>query len=172
VIEPLPGGDLVAETPLWKRWLLVGLAVVMVAICSQLVFQPHESWLPWLGVPGLAFFGPCLAYALYRAVRPRPALVLRPEGFVDQVSAPAVGFVAWEDVEAIRTIRVFGQAMVAIKLGEPDLMVGRLRPWKRWVVALNRRFYGAEVFLPAMVLPTTAAEFAETMDRWRRQRQG
>jgi hypothetical protein len=171
-MEPLPAGDLVVETLLWKRWLPVGLGVVMVAMCSQLVFQPHEAWLPWLGIPGLVFFAPCLVYALYRAVRPRPAVVLRHAGFIDQASAPAVGFIAWEDVETISTVRVFGQAMVAIKLRHPDSIVRRLRPWTRRVMALNRRLYGAEVYIPAIVLPTNAAEFAETMDRRRRQRQG
>ena len=99
------------------------------------------------------------------------AVVLRPDGFIDQASASAVGFAAWEDVEAISPVRVFRQGVVAIKLRVPDQILHRLRPWKRWVIAFNRRYYAAQVFLPAIVLPTTAAEFAETMDRWRRQTQ-
>lgn len=79
-----------------------------------------------------------------------------------------MGFVPWDQVVAIRAVTVASQTMVAVELRQPELIVSRLRGWKRFPIAINQRISTGDVFIPASVLPTSATDFASLMEEWRR----
>jgi len=155
------GSDVVVDTPLPRRWFLVGLTAVMTAASLLVVFNA-----PWVaraaGVVALAFSGLCTLYALLRALRPKPPVVVGSDGFIDQATAVAVGFIPWQEVAHVRASVVVGQSTVVVTLRDPDRLIRRQPFWKRPILRMNRKFSG-DVFIPGGVLSMTCAELVEIM---------
>jgi hypothetical protein len=167
------GGAAVAvSTPWQKRWSLVAAGVVMTAASAWLWDQPQVGVVRFVGVAGVVFFAAGLLYALYRALRPRPAVVLDDQGFVDHASAVGVGRVSWRQVQAIQVIVFYGRPMVSVTLHDPRSVLDELPWWKRALLGMNRGFRTAgDVNIPASVLPVPANALAREMER-RRQMAG
>jgi hypothetical protein len=163
------GGETVAfATPWQKRWALVSAGVVMTAASAWLWGQSDAGVVRFVGVPGVVFFSTGLLYALYRALRPRPAVILDDQGFVDHASAVGVGRVSWLEVDAIQVVAVSGRPMVSVVLRDRGSVFDHLSWWKRTLLGMNRRLPNVgDVNIPASVLPVPAVTFAREMERRR-----
>lgn len=159
------GVPLVLRPKLSQRLKLVSLGVAMVAVGLLLVVQPSlEARLA--GAVTLAFFAPCLVYALYRATKGGAALVVTRDGFTDRSSAVGVGFVPWSNVADIDVVEIAGQRMVALTLRDQAAVLAQSPPVKRRVLRANRSF-GADVFLPQLWLPIQVETLADIMEKAR-----
>lgn len=162
MIADLP---IVLAASLRRRALLFVVAAVMVA-SSGLCVAIGPPLIQISGGVGVVLFGAALVYSGYRLVSPRPSLVIREDGFVDNASALAAGFVPWSNVERIGVTNLGTTSMVAVKLRRPDEVTGQVAWWKRHVMRANHSF-GADLYLPATTLPISADRAAALLDQAR-----
>lgn len=155
--------DVVIDTPVRRLWFVVGLTAGMTAASLFVVLNS-----PWgifgvaVGVVWFAFSGLCTLYVSVRALRPKPAVIIGSDGFTDQATGIAVGFIPWQEVADVRASFSVGQPAVVVTLSDPERLIRRQPFWKRPILRMNRRFSG-DVFIPESVLPMSCAELVEIM---------
>ncbi len=164
--QPLP---LVLHARLRQRAKNVLLGAVMLS-ASAFALAQDSTRARFVGAAGVAFFGLCVVYALYRALRPGCSLVIDVDGFPDNASAVGVGFVPWTNVAQVRVAEVAGQPMVAVTLHDAAAVVRRAPLLKRLILRKNASF-DADIFMPQAWLPTSVADVVEVMDAARRDDQ-
>lgn len=105
------------------------------------------------GWASIGFFGLCGAYASTRAFRPGAAVVLNPQGLLDNSSGFAAGLIPWGEIRAVEYVSFQGQDFVGVILSNVDAYIQRLGPIKsraaRW--NLNNG-------LPAVLIPQISIE--------------
>jgi hypothetical protein len=109
-------------------------------------------WLRTVGAAGVLFFGGCGAFACYKAVDRRPALMIDREGIVDNSSAVCAGRVPWRDIVDIRVSEIAGQRVLTIDVCDPQRYLERGGAMRRWLTAANTRLVGGPVNISASAL--------------------
>jgi hypothetical protein len=117
-----------------------------------------------VGVAAIVFFGACGVYALYRIARPRPALVVSPRGILDNSSAISVGFIAWDDVAALREYRFNDQVFLGIVPKNLDAILARQPAWKRAAIRANLGLGADPVNIPQVVLPMSVSQLLQEIE--------
>lgn len=93
-----------------------------------------------VGIVSIAFFG----YAAYRIAKKltskQAGLLLDGNGITDNSSATSFGFIAWQDITAIKTAKLHGVNFLLIYVNNPDKYLSRING-KHLMVA-NSKLYG------------------------------
>src|SRR5215475_6583947 len=89
------------------RRFLVRNVLLLLGWCAVIVLSPLRPdmmgvVLLW-GVLGVCVYGCVLAFVCYRLIRPRPAMLIQPEGITDLGSCiiGGVGLIRWEEMQAV-----------------------------------------------------------------------
>lgn len=111
---------------------------------------------PWmihgLGAVAILFFGGCALYGAAKAFDRRPGLVLRPDGFVDNSSAVAAGFIPWREVTGLGIFEFNRQRMLVVQVAEPEKYAARGNALKRALNQANTRMCGSPVVISSNAL--------------------
>lgn len=86
----------------------------------------------WIGVVGLVFFVPLALIFIWTAFR-GPLLILTAEGFTDNSSAVAAGFIPWDMVSRMVLVAFKGQISISVYLKNPQAYVDKLSLYKKHV---------------------------------------
>lgn len=113
-----------------------------------------------VAIAGIAFFGLVLVYCVYRLVRWRPALILGPEGIVEQSSLISVGRVRWDEVDYIVPYVYRGQPMLGIVPRDLGAILARAGWIARMAIKANGALGCAPLNVAQVVLPGTTQELA------------
>lgn len=169
--------ETVALTPARRASLkLVAFGLALVAAAMALVVLPQGASMAsgiyhaagWIG---LALFGPATTYLAYRAARPRVALRLDADGFTDESSLTAVGFVPWGEVVGVGTSQISRATMVGVQLRDPAAFIAKLTWFRRIAARTNLRMFGEPVWINPAGLPD-ADELAALIEVYRRSWEG
>lgn len=157
----------------WSGARLIAFGLFMAVLPMVMVsFPPAGSpalsgAFRWAGWIGLALFGPATAYLVYRGLRHRVELRLTADGFTDDSSLTAVGFVPWSEVTGVSTETISKATMVGVRLRDADAFVANLRWFRRIAARTNLRMFGVPVWInPARL--ADADEIAALLDVYRR----
>ncbi len=91
--------------PSRKKLVLMAVgAFVFIAIGVFIIRKPETFWIVRVlgGYLGVAFFGICLGYAIFRLIKPKPSLVINDEGVFDNASAVGAGMSV--DLESVENV--------------------------------------------------------------------
>ncbi len=157
----------------WSGARLIAFGLFMAILPMIMVsFPPAGSPLlsgayRWAGWIGLALFGPATAYLVYRGLRHRVELRLTADGFTDDSSLTAVGFVPWSEVAGVSTAEISKATMVGVQLRDADAFIAKLSWFRRIAARTNMRMFGVPVWInPARL--ADADQIAALLDIYRR----
>lgn len=142
------------------------LPMIMVSFppAGSLVLSGAFLWAGWIG---LALFGPATAYLVYRGLRHRVELRLTADGFTDDSSLTAVGFVPWSEVAGVSTEEISKATMIGVRLHDADGFIAKLSWFRRVAARTNMRMFGVPVWINPTRL-ADAEQIAALLDVYRR----
>ncbi|PAD92571.1 STM3941 family protein [Shouchella clausii] len=137
----------------FKLVLLCTLAFLFTALTAVLAMN-QESLLqgstgsagifatlfPIVAPVGIAFFGLCFIYLLYRVLKPKPSLHINQEGIVDNASAAGAGLIRWEEVDRYFIYSVLGQHFLGIVPKDIDRVLAKQKGFKQMAMRMNQGF--------------------------------
>ena len=151
----------------WKTAAVFAGGLVFVAIGVAIGWFRREMGVDWVSVViasylGVPFFGACTAYALYRLVVRRPALVLDAAGLHDNASAIGVGFLAWDEVRAVVAYKTsFSHWVLGVVPADLEAVLARQGRFKRALLRMQINWERAPINIPQGMLPVRVQELAE-----------
>ena len=162
-IHQLMTPDAIVIYPSKKKLLLLALgAAAFVGFAIFMLLSPDPEFRDWdvraAAIAGIVFFGLCLAYALWRLVRPTPALVIHPSGLFDNASALSAGFLRWDEISRIFVAQIKNQKFLAIAVKDVEGLLNRQTGVKAKLMKMNVRLAGTAVSIPANTLPISLEE--------------
>ncbi len=110
------------------RYLYILMALIMIAVCVYLLNTSRS----WIGIVGLIFLVPMALIFIWAAFR-GPLLIITSEGFTDNSSAVAAGFIPWDMVSRMVLVGFNGQVSVSVYLKDPQAYVEKLPSFKKYV---------------------------------------
>jgi hypothetical protein len=106
-----------------------------------------------VGGIAIVFFGVIALYIVSKLFDTGPGFIIDDDGITDNSSMFAVGFVPWEDVTDIKSIKVSGQNIIMIMVTDADGYIRRQpNALARRTASLNNRMYGSPVAVSANAL--------------------
>jgi hypothetical protein len=117
------------------------------------------------GIAGIVFFGLCMLYAVWRLLRPTPALIIHSSGILDNASGLSAGFLRWDEISGIFMVSIRNQRFLAISLKNADAFLGRQSGLKAKMMKANVRLVGAPVNIPANTLPISLEELIQKIQQ-------
>ena len=128
--------NVVIEQSFPHQLLMTFIGILM--FCASL----YCIWMPYtiiriVGIIGALFFGACLCFVIKRLFRPKNILEINANGFIDNSSAIAPGFVHWKDVKEIYLSSIASQEFISVTLNDFDKFLQQLPPAKRMAVSAN-----------------------------------
>lgn len=166
------GNRVVINVSKRKLWLLLLGALVFVVAGAWMAWDPHtlnqgryrsQVLIRIVGTLGVLFFGAC-GYFIARKLKSGDAgLVIDAQGFSDQSSATAVGWVPWSDVVDLSGFSVQGQRFVLVLVKDPEVYLSRLTGLSRKSAAINLKAYGSPVTISANGLETTFEDLLKAL---------
>ena len=107
-----------------------------------------------IGWVSIVFFGCCGTFAVWRLVRPRPAVIISAQGVVDHATANSAGLVPWSQIRELKILSFTNQAHLGIFVHDPAAFIAQSSPLKRATMHTNVRLSGAPVVIPRAALAT------------------
>src|SRR5690242_14050541 len=156
--NPLMTPDAIVIYPSRNKLLLlttIGAVFVMVGIFLLRSSDVEERL---AGIAGIAFFGLCMLYAIWRLVRPTPALIIHPSGIFDNASGLSAGFLRWDEIKGAFVARIRNQHFLAIDVKDVEALLSRQSGLKASMMKMNVKLVGAAVNIPANTLPISLEE--------------
>ena len=115
-----------------------------------------------LGVLGALLAGP---YLVFRLVVRRPALVIGPEGILDDSSMLRAGFIRWDEIEEIGVHKFRGQTFLGIMPKDVERVLARQSSFKRGLMRANMGLGAPPINVPQSVLRIKVADLASQLAR-------
>ena len=143
-----------------KLLLLSAGGVAFVALGFFMIPSPDME-VRLAGIAGVVFFGLCAIYAVFRLLRPSPALIIHSSGILDNASGLSAGFLRWEEISGIYVASIRNQRFLAITVKDVDAFLGRQSGLKAKMMKANIRLAGAPVNIPANTLPISLEELIQ-----------
>ncbi|MUM15552.1 hypothetical protein FZI91_08895 [Mycobacterium sp. CBMA271] len=147
------GGELTIALSKLKLGLIALGAIAFVPLCIWVVTLNDVSIVRRVIVGvGIPLFGLCAVFALRKLFDTRPGLILGGQGFTDNASAVAAGFVPWADVTDIRVVDIKRQRMLMVAVKNPADYIARGGAVRRYLNRANMRMTGSPIAIPASSL--------------------
>jgi hypothetical protein len=136
--------------------MLIGsLAFVAIGIAFMLnpekfisIKARSEEYIFIVGLSSILFFGLCSIFLSFKFFDSKPGLVLKEDGFIDNSSGVAVGFVPWSDIKKISTIEVSKQKIILVHVKNPEEYINKQKSYfKRKMMRLSFRMYNTPISL-------------------------
>jgi hypothetical protein len=132
-----------------------GKARLILVILGSLMFVAVGYWfvssgagtLQVIGWLSIVFFGACGLYAVWRLVRPTPAVIVSAQGIVDHATANSAGVVRWLEVCEVKSLSFMNQKCLGIFVHDPSAFIAQSSPVKRATMHTNVRLTGAPVVI-------------------------
>lgn len=156
--EAFPNDGFIVPFSRKKIFLLFGGAVLFVVAGFWLLSIADEqtrhspTFLKVVGISAIVFFGLCAAYSIFKLFDSKPALVILENGFYDNSSAIAGEIIPWRTVTEIGVTTISSQRFLTIKVENPEEIIKRFKPPKRWLIRLNYRSFGTPLHISANAL--------------------
>lgn len=119
------------------------------------------------GYAGIVFFGMCLAYGLYRLMRPVPMLVISEQGLFENASAVGAGWLKWSEIKDVKIYRFMAQRFLGIVPVDLNAVLGRMSGWKRVLMRTNTRLVEAPFNVPEAALPLSLEDLLVRINAFR-----
>lgn len=159
-------GELIVPTSRTKLALVALGGIAFVAVGMWLLGRAQSPVLHRvIGALSVAFFGLCAVYAIWRLLRPTPALVINRDGILDNASAVAVGFLAWQDIAELREYTFNGQTFLGIVPKDVNAVLQKQPAWRRSAIRANLALGALPVNIPQTVLPLPVSELLHHIDK-------
>jgi hypothetical protein len=107
----------------------------------------------------------CAAYATYRLLVRRPALVIDKDGIVDNASAVGVGFLAWAEIQHVVIYSYARHKMLGIVPSDPHALYARIGPIKSRLLRWNLRLGATSINIPQMTLPLKLEDLIPILEK-------
>jgi hypothetical protein len=117
------------------------------------LFAENQAVILVIGALSVAFFGLCGSYAVWRLVRPVPALVITQEGIWDNASAVGVGLIRWDEIAELRECQFRNQVFLGIVPKDLHTVLAKLPAWKRMAIKANGLLGTPSINIPQLALP-------------------
>jgi hypothetical protein len=140
-----------------------GLFFILIA---ALFFDRPETGGFVIGVATAAFGAGLGGYGLYRTFRPGVAVLLDREGLVDHASVMGVGRIRWDEIETARVYAFGRRKTLGIVFRNAEDFLSRQPRWRRSFLRANRGLGSAPVHIPDVILPISASDLLEAMERY------
>lgn len=144
------GDELIIALSKGRLSLIALGAIAFVVLCAWLVTADDVSIirraLAGIGIP---FFGLCALWGLRKLFDTRPGLILSSNGFVDNASALAAGFVPWTDVTGTHVVEIKRQRILMVTVKNPEHYIARGGPVTRLLNRGNMRMAGSPIAISA-----------------------
>jgi hypothetical protein len=130
-------------------WSAVG-SLGFVAVSFFLFTQPrfrNDWFVKVVCVIAIVFFGAAFFFILSRLLKPRPAVILRGDGIVDESSGLAAGLVPWSEITSVHVATIHGQRLLCLALSYPDVVLSQQPAAKRSLMQANMGLVGAPVVI-------------------------
>ena len=153
--------------PSRKKLVLIAIgALGFVALGIFIIKKPEIYWVFRLlgGYLGVAFFGICLGYALFRLIKPVPSLVINDEGVFDNASAVGAGMLKWSEIAEVRISSFMGQRFLSIVPNNLEEILQRQNITKRWLMKANRGLVDSPFNVPETTLTLKLEEVLSLID--------
>jgi hypothetical protein len=145
--------------PSRKKAITLSLAAgVFIALGIVFAVFQEEMGLPtWIIVLisyiGVPFFALGLAFLMYRAMVPKPLLVIDETGILDHASMIGVGLIRWEEIERMVPYEVMGVQLLGIVPTNPEHIIARVNPLKQMLLRANMKPGYPLISIPESILP-------------------
>ncbi len=153
--------------PSRKKLVLIAVgAFVFIAIGVFIIRKPETFWIVRVlgGYLGVAFFGICLGYAIFRLIKPKPSLVINDEGVFDNASAVGAGMLKWSEIAEVKISSYMGQRFLSIVPNNLEEILQRQSILKRWLMKVNRGLVDSPFNVPETTLPLKLEEVLSLID--------
>jgi hypothetical protein len=150
--------ELVVPASVWKLVALAAGSVAFVLAGAWMVRRPENPTDVLAGAAAMLLFGACGIFVIVRIARRAPAVVINDQGILDNASALAAGFIAWDEIEDIREYRFRNQVFLGIFPKQLDAILARQPAWKRQAIRANLALGAAPINIPQVVLPMRVAD--------------
>lgn len=162
----------IIEIPLSKTKMVLALAgsALFVAAGVWFVSNPYQFHINHIlttaiGIAAIVFFGVVALYIVNKLFDTDPGFIIDSDGFTDNSSMFAVGFVPWEDVTDVSYKEVSGQKRIMVMVKDADGYIRRQpNALGRRMASMNNRMYGSPVAISANSLRTSFDELYKLIE--------
>jgi hypothetical protein len=134
------------------RLILMVTGSLMFVVLGYWFVSGGVGTVPVIGWLSIVFFGCCGIFAVWRLVRPRPAVIISAQGIVDHATANAAGLVPWSLIRDVKVLSFMNQPHLGIFVHDPPTFITQSSPLKRATMHTNVRLTGAPVVIPRAAL--------------------
>ncbi|GMQ64652.1 STM3941 family protein [Vallitalea maricola] len=120
-----------------------------------------------IGFIGVAFFGLCFIYLIYRLFVKKPILVIDENGIIDNASASGVGLIKWSEIKEVIIYTYVNQKFLGIIPNNTDIIKERLNGFKKIIFNINRKkamLISAPINIPQSVTKIKLEDIKEEID--------
>jgi len=150
-------------------WLIGAIAFVAIGcwlLFGHIVFGNALFDNLWLiktsGVVALLFFGIAIYFFIRNLMAKGAGLVIDDTGIEDFSTAASADKIYWKDVKAIEVLTIKSQPLILFKVTNPQAYIdGQTNRFKRKMLALNYKWYGAPVGISANGLKISFEELLQ-----------
>lgn len=151
----------------------VWLAQLDAAVIASQRRYNNPAVMHGLGIACALMFSATAVFGLVKLRDNRPGLVFGSDGFTDNASATAAGFVPWAEVTGVGVMEFNRQRMLVVGVRDPEKYLARAGAMKRMLGRANTRMCGSPIVISAHALKTDfgalVAEFQNRLERHGRQ---
>jgi hypothetical protein len=90
-----------------------------------------------VGAVATIFFGGCFTFIVKRALNPKPLLLIAENGITDMSTASSVGFISWEEIQAIKVQKSFTEKFIGITVYDLNKLMKRISLEKQIVIKIS-----------------------------------
>lgn len=155
-----------------KKMLLVFIASLLIVLISAWIVSIQKMnglWASVAIVTGAVFFI-SMVYALFRLVKPKPAVIVNRDGFLDQsTSTSCKTFIQWTEVKEVFIYEYMGYPYLGVRLKDTDQYLKQLASWKRSMTQANLNLVHCPISIPQSAINVYVEQLYSMMQRrWKR----
>jgi len=141
----------------WRLTLALFGSIGFVALGCLLLAKPGDRFSPLVVTcvawSAILFFGLVAVYAIYRLLRPSPAVVINRDGIFDNASVSGAGLIRWDEVQEVFLDELMGNKVLSIIPCDFEVILARQAGYKKYLMRLNSGFVKAPINIPQVSLP-------------------
>lgn len=155
-----------------KKMVLVFIASLLVVLLSVWLVSIQEGNGVWgnVGLVTGIIFSVSMGYALFRLVKPKPAVIVNRAGFLDQsTSSSSKAFIRWTEVQEVFIYEYMGHQYLGVRLKDTEQYVNQLATWKRPMTQANLNLVKCPISIPQSAINVYVQQLFTMMHRrWKR----